>query len=244
MDGVFTHTLRVPMHHCDRFARMRPSALLSQVQEVAGAHAAILGVGDDFLNPKGLAWVVARHNIEIRKMPAFNQEVTFKTWPGKTTRVAYPRYCVGLDQQGEVLFRSATVWLLLDLKQRTMVLPGKGGFTFTGEDLEDQLSLPGSLPARDLANVTHRTVRYSQLDVNDHMNNAKYFDWMEDLLPTSFHQDHALRSVQINYATEAREGQQIQLSWQLDENGTLQMDARREGESPARIFAAKAVYSI
>lgn len=242
MDGIYTKPYQVPMHCCDRFARLRPSALLGELQEIAGAHATALGVGDDTLADRHLAWIVARHNIEINRMPVFDQQILLKTWPGKTSKVAYPRYCVGLSQEGEIMFRSATVWLLLDLQQRTMVLPGRGGVAFTGEDRDNQLALPGSLIPKEMTNQVTRCVRYSQLDVNDHMNNAKYFDWMEDLLPAEFHKDHPLRAVQINYLNEAREGQEVQLNYRLDANGTLLVDARRDGENPARIFAAKAVY--
>lgn len=60
-------------------------------------------------------------------------------------------------------------------------------------------------------------MRYSELDCNGHLSNTKYLNWMEDLLPTQWHRDHALSKVHICYLNEARADQEIALSWVLED---------------------------
>ena len=80
-----------------------------------------------------------------------------------------------------------------------------------------------------------RTVLFSDVDRNGHMNNTRYLDWALDLLPSPFHEDRTLREFTVCYMTESREGQTLDLGWTMTEDGILQVDGTRNGE---RIFAA------
>ena len=102
--------------------------------------------------------------------------------------------------------------------------------------------LPLTLIRRE---ITNRTVRYTELDVNGHMNNARYLDWLDDLLTADFHQNHTPREFTVCYLSEAREGETIELNWELNAEGVLRLDASRLGEAAAgrqRVFAAQALF--
>lgn len=161
-----------------------------------------------------------------------------------TTRVAYPRCTVAYDAQGKELFRSICLWVLMDLNKRTMLLPKKSPIQLEGIVRGLEPASPGSLLTRPLSQKEHRRVLYSDLDRNGHMNNARYLDWTADLLPSDFHREHSLREMVMCYNSEALEHQQLDLNWQLDENGLMQVDIHRpgEGEDYDRIFAARLRY--
>ncbi len=81
-----------------------------------------------------------------------------------------------------------------------------------------------------------------ELDCNGHLSNTKYLNWMEDLLPTQWHRDHALSKVHICYLNEARADQEIALSWVLEDEA-LALEGRRDtGETTNRVFALQALY--
>ena len=48
---------------------------------------------------------------------------------------------------------------------------------------------------------------------------------MDDLLSSEFHREHTIRELSVCYLSEAREGQQMQLDWQLFDGPVLQVDA-------------------
>jgi len=164
-----------------------------------------------------------------------------------TTRVAYPRSVVAYDEQGQELFRAISLWVLMDLDSRAMVLPGKSGVIVEGTLTGSELALPHSLMPKDMTDQQTRTVTYSCLDRNGHMNNTRYLDWLDDLLPSSFHSDHTAREFIICYSNEAREGQQISLGWKLSEEGCLQVDAHREktdvSDKSERVFSAQILFA-
>ena len=93
-------------------------------------------------------------------------------------------------------------------------------------------------------NSMRRTVRFTDLDRNGHMNNTRYFDWMCDLVPSSFHREHPIKEMTICYLSEAREGQTLDMHWEIDEHSTFQVEGHRleSDGSENRVFAAKVLY--
>ena len=124
-----------------------------------------------------------------------------------------------------------------------MILPGKSGISVVGTLRGNELSSPAGLVAKELSNVRQRSVCFTDLDRNGHMNNTRYLDWIADLLPSAFHAGKMIKEFTVCYLTEAREGQTLTLSWDFPEDGILLVDAHRMQEEKAeRIFAAKLLY--
>lgn len=246
MEPIYSQSFIVDNNSTDRFGRMKPSAILSYVQEVAGKHFDILDRSLDSVGQKGLFWAVIRHRVQIHRLPAAGETITLETWPMPTTRVAYPRSTVAYDADGNILFRSLCLWVLMNLDTRAMILPGKSGISVPGTVRGLELANPNSLMPKMLMNTQPRTVRYSHLDVNGHMNNTHYLDWAEDLLPSQFHEAYPAHEFTICYHAEATEGQTLDLHWELLEGGVLQVDAyKKNGENtanPSRAFSVQVLY--
>ena len=97
-----------------------------------------------------------------------------------------------------------------------------------------RLWAPASLSAQ-----VERTVRFTDLDVNGHMNNGRYLDWLADLLPSGFHEKHVIRDMTLGYVAEAREADALLQQWQMDEHGHLRLEITRPaGDKNHRIFSA------
>lgn len=212
MNSVYTTRYFVSTLHSDCFGRCKPSALLRFAQDAAGEHCVLLGTDWDSMAKHRYFWAVIRQRMEITRLPKDGETVTVKTWPMPATRVAYPRATEGYDAQGNSLFKIISLWVIMDMDTRAMVLPGKSGIDVPGTSFGTELKAPGGLPAFDGSEDMHRTVTFSDLDVNGHMNNTRYLDWICDLLPAAFHKDHPMKAVSICYMSEALEGQSLRLS--------------------------------
>ncbi len=246
MEPIYRQSFTVSEMHLDCFGRLKPSALLYFAQESAGAHCRLLNADWDTLQAQELFWAVTRQRLQITRLPLLGETVTVETWPMPTTKVAYPRSTVGFDSRGNELFRSVSLWVLMNTRSRSLVLPKNSGLEIAGICRGNELSVPGSLVPKAWEQQTCRSVRYSELDRNGHMNNTRYLDWVEDLLPSAFHAGHPARDITLCYVSEAREGEDIALSWQLSQDLCLQVDAHRQGtddpgERP-RIFTAQILF--
>lgn len=215
------------------------SGLLHLVQEVAGDHSTRLGAGWDDLLEKGLFWAVIRHRVKIERLPRCGETITVTTWPMPTTRSAYPRATEAWDADGKLLFRAVSLWVLMDTNTRAMVLPKRSGVTVEGVAMGTELAFPGSLGPVELQSPVHRTVCKEDLDVNGHVNNCRYLDWVEDLLTD---RSGAPGEFTLCYLSEALEGQKVTLG-RTEEGNLIRIEAVREdgGQSAghSRVFAAE-----
>ena len=243
MEPVFEHRFTLTEMHTDRFGRCRPSVLLYMVQEAAGQHCKLLAVDHRTLSHKHLFWAVSRNRVQITRLPLLGETVTLKTWPMPTTRVAYPRAVAAYDREGRELFRSISLWVLMDDRTRAMILPGKSGVTVDGTLTGTELSVPHAVAVRPMECARKCSVGYSLLDRNGHMNNTRYMDWVEDLLDSQFHREHPVQEFTVCYMNEAREGDEVTLRYELTDGPVLTVDANRERDSGSeRIFSAQILF--
>lgn len=247
MEPIYRETFKLYGNDCDCFGRVKPSAILGILQEVAGAQCLDLDMSWEQMAARNLFWAITRQHVQITRLPRAYETITIETWPVPASRVAYPRSTIAYDEQGNELFRSMALWVLMDLKNRSMVLPGKSGIDVPGHVRGLELPAPKSLTPRNLTAVTSRTVYFGQLDRNGHMNNARYLEWVMDLLPGAFHAEHPLTDFTVCYLSEAREGDSVQLHYELSADGILQVDATRtdpqDQEKTHRVFAVKAAFA-
>jgi len=143
------------------------------------------------------------------------------------------------------VFRAISLWVLMDPGSRAMILPGKSGVTVNGMLRGSELTVPGSLVPGTMKNRSQRTVRYTELDSNGHMNNARYLDWLDDLLSAEFHARHIPAEFTVCYLSEARENETLDLHWEVTPEDGLRLDALRPADSDSghsRVFSAKMVF--
>lgn len=227
----------------DCFGKLKLSSLLYFAQEIAGEHFDRIAMDYDTLAQKNLFWAIIRTRVQIQRLPCRGEKIRLVTWPMPTTRVAYPRAMTAYDSDGNVLYRTLSVWVLMDISTRTMVLPGKSGISVDGIVMGDELDVPGSIASGHHEHQASQQVTYSLLDRNGHMNNTHYLTWASDLLPSSFHKENTCREFTICYFAEALEGQQINLSYSPCEDGLFRIDAHRrktnDDASQERVFSVQ-----
>lgn len=246
MEPIYRQTYKIAAIHLDRYGRVKPSVLLHFAQEAAGDHCKALSLDWDTLAKKNLFWAVIRHRVQITRLPAEGETITVETWPMPTTRSAFPRATAAYDEKGQELFRSVSLWVLMDTQTRAMVLPGKSGIALAGTLRGTELSAPGSILPKPMSSCVTRRVGYTDLDRNGHMNNTRYLDWIDDLLPSEFHAEHPMREFTVCYLSEATEAQKIDLQWQLADGPVLQVEGHRlRTDVPTekqRVFSAQVYF--
>ena len=243
MEPIYQQDFEIRDICVDRYGRLKPSTILYFAQEVAGQHCTELALDYDTLARRRLFWAVTRHRVQVTRLPMRGETVHIETWPMPTTRAAYPRSVVAYDENGNECFRSISLWVLMDLDTRNMILPGKSGIVVSGTLRGTELALPNGLVPKPMTNGRSRDVCFTDLDRNGHMNNTKYMDWIDDLLPSAFHEEHPVKEFTVCYHSEAREGQNLALSWDFLDDGCLRVDAHRKGEQRDElVFSAKMLF--
>ena len=111
----YQHNFNVRYCDVDFRDELKPSTLLAYLEEAACYSADELGFGYQYVQPRGLAFVVSNVCCEFLKpVRLFDKEVSVRTWPLPPSYVVFQReyqLCVG----DEVAVNASSRWCLLDL---------------------------------------------------------------------------------------------------------------------------------
>lgn len=245
MEMVFQQDVTVQAGDVNEYGSMKLSAVLHYIQEVSGGHSDRLGFSWNALAEKGLFWAVLRHRVVIHRLPNAGQTVHLETWPMPATRAAYPRAVRATDSSGNVLFEAVSLWVLMNTQSRAMVLPSRSGVDVPGILRGIEPEIPSSLSPANGENSSLWRVSPEDLDINGHVNNAKYLDYVEALPENAA---LTAQDLTVCYLAEVLPRQQIILKHSLSEDGVLTVDGiRPRGDDPAkteRVFAVKLCCSV
>ena len=202
----------------DKFDRIKPSAVLDLFQDAAGQHAEEIGVGFDDMMAREYLWVLTRVKFKILSAPRRYHTVTVKTWPLAPNRLNYRReYCIE-DENGQKFIIGSSEWVIIDSKERKFISdPDLYSFS---DGFHDEVMFEGKLSkVRDFetAGAAYTVnIGFSELDVNGHVNNTKYANYVIDAINPK--KDDVLESFQIDYRKEVMQDTQLNICSVADGN--------------------------
>jgi acyl-ACP thioesterase len=203
-------------------------------------HAAQLGASHASLVASGMFWAVYRQRVVMREYPGIGDDVRITTWPGVLHGPIFPRYFTFARPDGTPLGEAVTACILMDVVTRRPLRPNVLSREIPLNTVrEAPLPLPGPLSMEGALPHSARVVRYSDLDLNGHMNNARYADWVCDALDLPTLCARGLRECQINYIAEARPEETLSLLSRDDGESTLILGKKDDGRTAfeARVVA-------
>jgi acyl-ACP thioesterase len=203
-----------PVHsyEVDAFGTLVVPAISGYLQEIAGRHAAALGVGLDVLRARGLTWVLARQRLELPAPVTLGDTLSVETWPSGLERLAATREFVARRGDGVEAVRATTVWYVLDLATRKPVRPQEVlDPRFPRPRVPSVAPLtPGKLPELAHWELQKRFhVRYADIDGNLHVTNASYVTWAVEAMPVDLWRSSRLSAVEVHYLAEGLHGAAI-----------------------------------
>ena len=190
-----------------------PSAVFLRMQELAEDNASNVGFGRIFLGETmGLCWVLTRVNLKMHRYPRLGDTIHVATWPLKPTKLTFLRHFMIRDAQGETLGVASSHWMLFDIHERVLRRTSTIGDYPYDPDAPVVLEEPGKIKLPpDMPLCETRNVRYSDVDMNGHMNNTKYLNWICELFSSEHIKTKRISQIRLNYIAEPYLDQQVAL---------------------------------
>jgi len=244
MNQLYESATRITYYDLDCRGKIKLSALLRMVHVAADVNAKNLGAGYDTLAPLGITFVLQRFGVNITRMPAYDEDVTIRTWPSDISKGTFLRRGDMYDKKGIKIMEWASLWLLFDINARRVLrpsalpvpLPTLGDM---GVDImPERLSLPEDF-GKPFSCYNH-TVSYRDVDTNMHMNNSIYGDLVGNAIfpePEIDPSKPDWKQVQINYLAEIRFGEEVEVKACRDGDSYMVV-----GESNSRMAFIARVY--
>jgi len=211
MRATHQQKFRVRAYETDPHGRLEVPILCKLMQETAAAHATVLGVSVETLMDHGVAWVLSHLHLKVNRWPGSDAEITIETWPEAANRLIIERRFEILDSAGDLAASASTYWLVLDLERRRPVrLPAVVLEAMEQHEIGSATAKPGRLDGPDLVDQERVfTVRRSDLDLADHVNNTSYVEWAMEAVPDEVWANQELAEFQIGFLSECHQGQTI-----------------------------------
>ncbi len=192
-------------------------ALMQFLQEIAWEHAEHLDLGFSHLLEQNLVWVLARLKIKVFEFPNWQDKIKVKTWAAGKDNLYWYRDFYIYDANENIIAKATTTWIIINLETRR---PHRADKMFNVEiknkdrAFEEKL---GKLPSVNCDEVRYnKKVAYSDLDLNDHVNNVKYIEWILDSYPLPFFKENKIDTIEVNFLAEAMYGDNVFVNSDLE----------------------------
>uniref|UniRef100_O24419 Acyl-[acyl-carrier-protein] hydrolase n=1 Tax=Myristica fragrans TaxID=51089 RepID=O24419_MYRFG len=190
--------------------------LMNHLQETALNHVRCIGLLDDGfgstpeMTRRDLIWVVTRMQVLVDRYPSWGDVIEVDSWVTPSGKNGMKREWFLRDcKTGEILTRATSVWVMMNKRTRRLSkIPEEVRveiepyFVEHGVLDEDSRKLPKLND--NTANYIRRGLapRWSDLDVNQHVNNVKYIGWILESVPSSLLESHELYGMTLEYRKE------------------------------------------
>jgi medium-chain acyl-[acyl-carrier-protein] hydrolase len=238
--NVWRETYQIRSYEVDCRNRLSILSMFSFMQEAAAKHAAVLGVSIHQLLSENFTWLLARLKIKIARYPGWNDRIQVSTWPSGTQQLFALRDFEIKDDHSRIIAAAVSAWLVIDLQKRRPVRISP--FVERLKPVEGKHILPDRLDKlAALGRHDHKrnfVARYSDLDINQHVNNVSFVEWVVESVPPAVLNYSLPVEIEINFLAEAFYDDQIQaVCHPLDPNNTEFLHGlirRRDGRELAR----------
>ncbi|KAI3846871.1 hypothetical protein MKX03_008464 [Papaver bracteatum] len=196
--------------------------LLNHLQETAANHIRDVGlVGDGFnstpeMIKRNLIWVVAKMQVVVDRYPSWGDVVEIDTWfGGAPIKNGLANHWLLRDANtGETLAQANSVWIMMNKETRKLSkIPEEVRDEITPHITDypiwDDIKL--SMVHDNEADFVQTGVvaRWSDLDVNQHVNFGKYIEWILENSPTLILKSQELCDLALEFRRECGVGDEL-----------------------------------
>ena len=208
----YTETMTVMNADADFRSLLKPSALLRYVEQVSADHARTFGMTDQFFKDHGIAFLVGKQALKFDRVPQRAEKLTLLTRAEASRRGSVKRITTVTDAEGKQVAMVDCRWIVVSLAEnRILREPGWTVDGFWNETVEGELPLQLHKCREGLTSAGEWTVRYSQCDLNGHLNNAFYLDLVCDALPLDVVRKGPVTFASINSHREVPMGETVEV---------------------------------
>lgn len=205
---------KIPSYDVSLNGQTKFYTLCNILLDSAAVHANKFRFGYHDMRKENVYWVLSRFHIIMHEYPSMDDRIIVETWPKGVNKLFFMRDYRILSADDKLLTTATTAWLILDGNTgRPKKMPENNSLhSFHIDDLHAIEPVPDKLP-KITEPDRHRPVfaRYSDLDINKHVNAVKYIEWVQDCYPQEIYEKQNVKEFQINYQSETRYGEEVQI---------------------------------
>ena len=202
----------------DCYDQLSLVGILDLLQDAAGYHTSLLGLGFEDLKRLGITWLLVRTKFELFKQLPPIRKVIVKTWQSYKGRVDFERDYLVCDENNEILIRGTSKWCLVDIQTHQIVPTSRidVNITYLEKRNYEKRFEKLNFSLDKILGEESFTIYQSHLDHNFHVNNTKYGEFIINTISLS-QEDH-IKKFEINYIKEVHLQDELVVKFNKEEN--------------------------
>lgn len=209
---IGTYSFIAEPFHVDFNGRLTMGVLGNHLLNCAGFHASDRGFGIASLNEDNYTWVLSRLAIELDEMPYQYEEFKIQTWVENVYRLFTDRNFAIIDKDGKKIGYARSVWAMISLNTRKpadlLALHG-GSIVDYVCDEPCPIEKPSRIKVTAQTPDATLTAKYSDIDINGHVNSIRYIEHILDLFPIELYKTKHIRRFEMAYVAESYYGDEL-----------------------------------
>ena len=207
MGLTYQMKMKIPFDMADMNGHIKlPDVILLSLQ-VSGMQSIELGVSDKaILEDYNLVWIITDYDIEVVRLPRFAEEITIETEALSYNRLfCYRRFTI-YDEAGQDLIHMMVTFVLMDRDSRKVQAVEPEIVAPYQSDFDKKLIRGPKYESLNESISKDYHVRFYDLDMNGHVNNSKYLDWIFEVMGADFLTQYIPKKINLKYVKEVRPG--------------------------------------
>ena len=207
MGLTYQMKMKIPFDMADMNGHIKlPDVILLSLQ-VSGMQSIELGVSDKtILEEYNLVWIITDYDIEVVRLPRFAEEITIETEALSYNRLfCYRRFTI-YDEAGQELIHMMATFVLMDRDSRKVHAVEPEIVAPYQSDFDKKLIRGPKYESLEEPISKDYHVRFYDLDMNGHVNNSKYLDWIFEVMGADFLTQYIPKKINLKYVKEVRPG--------------------------------------
>jgi medium-chain acyl-[acyl-carrier-protein] hydrolase len=182
-------------------------AVLNLIQDVGWLHAMQLKISLG----KKQGWVFTRQKLVMTEWPAWNQTVSIRTWLRFPDQGPFLLRDYELFLENRKIGECTSTFTVMDMQTRKLVLMDWSQFPKVWREDGSLAHIPGKIAfSSEVEDLAQFQVRNSDLDMNNHVNNTKYSQWILDAIPLDILRAGVnLEEYEVNFLAESKSGDTV-----------------------------------
>ncbi|MDH8700791.1 medium-chain acyl-[acyl-carrier-protein] hydrolase [Dysgonomonadaceae bacterium PH5-43] len=238
LSKVGSYKFHIESYVCDFQGKATLPIIGNFILQSATIHAAERGFGYDDMTELNTAWVLSRLSIQMNEYPSYDQDLIVETWVEDVARFFTQRCFRFLTSDNKVVGYARSIWAAIDMKTRRPVdiplwRPDLSNYIDAEKEcpIEKLAKIP---PVNDVEATMGYSVRYSDIDINKHMNSIKYIEHVINIFDLEMFRDKMISKFEMVYIAEGGFGDKLKLYRQDNSHNECLVDTKRGEESICR----------
>ena len=218
MGLTYQMQMKIPFDMADINGHIKLPDLILLSLQVSGMQSIELGVSDKtVLDQYNLVWIITDYEIDVVRLPRFAEEITIETEAMSYNRLfCYRRFTI-YDEASQEIIRMLATFVLMDRDSRKVHAVEPDIVAPYQSDFDKKLIRGPKYESLEEPFSKDYHVRFYDLDMNGHVNNSKYLDWIFEVMGADFLTKHIPRKINLKYVKEVKPGGMITSAVELNE---------------------------